>query len=72
VLASPLKTIYVVDKTVEAIKEAIAGLLESERASLATWLVEREYDDNFRERVRRINATGVVGRFDFGLSVGAE
>jgi hypothetical protein len=31
--------------TVEAIKEAIASLSEQERASLAAWMIEQDYDE---------------------------
>ena len=31
--------------TVEAIKEAIASLPEQERASLAAWMIEQDYDE---------------------------
>jgi hypothetical protein len=31
--------------TVEAIKEAIASLSEQERASLAAWMIQQDYDE---------------------------
>ena len=31
--------------TVEAIKQAIASLSEQERASLAAWMIEQDYDE---------------------------
>jgi hypothetical protein len=38
--------------TVEAIKEAIAGLPEDERHSLAVWLNELDYDEWDRQMVK--------------------
>ncbi len=44
--------------TVEAIKEAIAGLAEEERHSLAAWLNELEYDDWDKEMVKDFSPGG--------------
>ena len=44
--------------TVDAIKEAIAGLPEQERASLAAWLIEREYDDWDRQMAQDFSRGG--------------
>jgi hypothetical protein len=43
---------YVWGMTVEAIKEAIAGLPDEERHSLAAWLNELDYDEWDKETVR--------------------
>ena len=43
---------------VDAIKEAIAGLPESERARLAAWLIEREYDDWDRQMAKDFSPGG--------------
>ena len=42
----------------EAIKEAIAGLPEEERHSLAAWLNELEYDEWDKEMVRDFSPGG--------------
>ncbi len=44
--------------TVEAIKEAIAGLPEEERRSLAVWLNELEYDEWDKEMVKDFSPGG--------------
>ena len=38
--------------TVEAIKEAIAELSDEERAAIASWIVEHEYDEWDKQMVR--------------------
>jgi hypothetical protein len=44
--------------TVEAIKDAIAGLPAEDRQSLAAWLNEREYDGWDREMVEDFSPGG--------------
>ncbi|HLX43762.1 MAG TPA: hypothetical protein VKR43_10025 [Bryobacteraceae bacterium] len=44
--------------TVEAIKEAIAELPEDERHSLATWLVELDFDEWDRQMVADFSVGG--------------
>jgi hypothetical protein len=44
--------------TVEAIKEAIVGLPEHERATLAAWLIEREYDAWDRQMAKDFSPGG--------------
>ena len=44
--------------TVEAIKEAIAELPEPERAALAAWLIEQEYDRWDRRMVKDFSPGG--------------
>ena len=44
--------------TVEAIKAAIAGLTEEERASLASWIVEHEYDEWDQQMVKDFSPGG--------------
>jgi hypothetical protein len=44
--------------TVEAIKEAIAGLPDEERHSLAAWLNELDYDEWDKEMVKDFSAGG--------------
>ena len=44
--------------TVEAIKEAIAGLPEDERHSLAAWLNELDYDEWDKEMVKDFSPGG--------------
>jgi hypothetical protein len=44
--------------TVDAIKEAIAGLSEHERATLAAWLIEREYDEWDRQMAKDFSPGG--------------
>jgi hypothetical protein len=44
--------------TVEAIKEAIAGLPEDERHSLAVWLNELDYDEWDRQMVKDFSPGG--------------
>jgi len=44
--------------TVEAIKEAIAGLPEKERHSLAVWINELDYDEWDRQMVKDFSADG--------------
>ena len=44
--------------TVEAIKEAIAGLPEEQRHSLALWLNELDYDEWDREMVKDFSPGG--------------
>ena len=44
--------------TVEAIKEAIAGLPEEERHSLAVWLNELDYDEWDKEMVKDFSPGG--------------
>jgi hypothetical protein len=43
---------------VDAIKEAIAGLPEHERASLAAWLIERDYDEWDRQMAQDFSPGG--------------
>jgi hypothetical protein len=49
---------YVWGMTVEAIKEAIAGLPEEERHSLAVWLNEMDYDEWDKEMVNDFSPGG--------------
>jgi hypothetical protein len=44
--------------TVEAIKEAIAGLPDKERHSLAAWLNELDYDEWDKEMVKDFSPGG--------------
>ena len=44
--------------TLDAIKEAIAGLPEHERATLAAWLIEREYDEWDRQMANDFSPGG--------------
>ena len=44
--------------TVEAIKEAIAGLPEEQRHSLAAWLNEIDYDEGDRQMVKDFSPGG--------------
>jgi len=44
--------------TVEAIKEAIAGLREDERYSLAAWIQELDYDAWDRQMIKDFSAGG--------------
>lgn len=44
--------------TVEAIKEAITGLPDNERHSLAVWLNELDYDDWDRQMVSDFSPSG--------------
>jgi len=44
--------------TVEAIKEAIAELPEEERASLASWIAERENDEWDKQMVKDFSPGG--------------
>lgn len=44
--------------TVEAIKQAIAGLSTEERIGLAAWMVEHEYDDWDRQMVEDFSPGG--------------
>ena len=44
--------------TVEALKEAITGLHEDERHSLAVWLNEIEYDDWDRQMIQDFSLGG--------------
>ncbi|HYW44597.1 MAG TPA: hypothetical protein VE959_17180 [Bryobacteraceae bacterium] len=44
--------------TVDAIKAAIAGLTDEERASLASWIVEREYDAWDQQMVKDFSPGG--------------
>jgi hypothetical protein len=44
--------------TVEAIKEAIASLSEQERASLAAWMIEQDYDKWDLEMARDFSPGG--------------
>ena len=46
--------------TVEAIKEAIASLSEQDRASLAAWMIEQDYDE-WDLRMARDFSTGGRG-----------
>jgi hypothetical protein len=47
--------------TVEAIKEAIAELPENERHSLATWLMELEFDAWDKQMVKDFSSPGGRG-----------
>jgi hypothetical protein len=49
---------YVWSMTVEAIKEAIAGLPDKERHSLAAWLNELDYDEWDKEMVKDFSPGG--------------
>ncbi|MGA3237498.1 MAG: hypothetical protein ABSG03_14470 [Bryobacteraceae bacterium] len=49
---------YVWGMTVEAIKEAIAGLPDKERHSLAAWLNELDYDEWDKEMVKDFSPGG--------------
>lgn len=49
---------YLWDMTVEAIKEAIAGLPDDDRHSLAAWLNELDYDAWDRQMVRDFSSGG--------------
>ena len=44
--------------TVEALKEAIVGLPEEERHSLAAWINELDYDDWDREMIKDFSPGG--------------
>ena len=44
--------------TVEAIKEAIGELSEEDRLSLASWIVEHEYDEWDRQMVKDFSPGG--------------
>jgi hypothetical protein len=57
-LANTPKTLYVEDMTVDAIKEVIAGLPDYERATLAAWLIEREYDEWDRQMSKDFSPGG--------------
>lgn len=46
------------DMTIEAIKEAIAALPDTDRHSLATWLNELDYDDWDKQMVRDFSPGG--------------
>ena len=44
--------------TVEALKEAIAELSEEERAAMASWIVEHEYDEWDKQMVKDFSPGG--------------
>jgi len=44
--------------TVEAIKDAIAGLPEEERSQLAAWVIEQAYDEWDRQMAIDLSAGG--------------
>lgn len=49
---------YGEDMTLEAIKEAVAGLPEDERHSLAAWLNELDYDEWDKQMVKDFSPGG--------------
>lgn len=57
-LLPPLHQGYGWDMTVEALKEAITGLREDERHSLAIWLNDLEYDAWGRQMVQDFSLGG--------------
>jgi hypothetical protein len=44
--------------TLESIKEAISGLPENDKASLASWIIEQDMDDWDREMHRDFSSGG--------------